>query len=135
MRTATLDGDTVANIIEAENTTVLPGVTLVEIPEHVGIGWTTPDGGQTWQPPPPPPPSPQQTSRQQLLDMLAETPKLSQRIASDAALWEATQPDSTLGQHHIDSIVRVVNGFQTVMDALTSLGVATGVLPPPETPA
>jgi len=133
MRTATLsaDGTTIENIIEAETLDAIPGVTLIEIANNVGIGWTTSDGGQTWQPPPPPPPSPQQTSREQLIEMMAQIPQLSTQITSDAKLWQNTGAGSTLGQNHIDSMVRIINGFQTVMEALIHFGVATNVLPPP----
>jgi len=62
--------------------------------------------------------------------LLAQQATLASQINTDAAMFAATPPGSTLTSEHIAALVRIVNGFNTTMQAIIAHLMLTGNAPP-----
>lgn len=67
------------------------------------------------------------TSLTNLQNLLAQQSALAQQIQADAAMFQGTTVGSTLQQEHLDALVRIVNGFSTVMGAITDHLTVNGI--------
>jgi len=114
---------TVNGVTTNEVTTTVTPPTVI-----VGIGWTTPDG-VNWTPPTTAAPTPQQQAAAGIVTLAAEQPAIAAQLQADitsvSAGWDtltSTERTAIMG--------RVLTGFDTVMTAVQTNAVATGVLRP-----
>jgi hypothetical protein len=75
-----------------------------------------------------------QAARDGIEALLAAAPDYLAQIQADAQVWQQTQPGDPLTQEHIDTLVRVVNGFTTVLAAVSNQIAVTGAIPPTSNP-
>ncbi len=66
------------------------------------------------------------TAQTTIATLLGQQSAFAAQIASDAAMFEATDVGSSIQQEHIDAFVRIVNGFSTTMEAIVSHLILTG---------
>jgi len=119
------DGSVIVNVVEAPDWMAEEHgwVPLADLPAGAGIGWTTPDGGKTWEPPP----QPIVAAQGQLAQLSQQVPEYAEQIQADLDAWSNLQPGAPLTADHIAAVVHLIAGMATVMQALQALGEATGV--------
>lgn len=133
MLAAEIQGSTIVNVVVCDQAfATAQGLTQIDqMTPEPGIGWTTSDGGQTWQPPAVPAPTPAQQAQGTLQTMFTQVPAMQQQISTDAAMFAATPVGSTLTAEHIAALGRIVDGFTTVLEALQAHAIFTGAIDPP----
>jgi hypothetical protein len=130
--TTTEDGQAFEEAVTEAGQTI---VDISAITPQPGIGWTTTDGGKTFTAPAPAPapaPSPQAQAAEELQQMAsADIPAFTAQITADANTITSTGWGSLTAANQQAILLRIVNGFSSVIAAIQTHAVATGTLPPP----
>jgi hypothetical protein len=115
-RYAEMNGSTVVNVTLATQATATQRGWLGPVPSNVGAGWTTPDGGQTWQPGTPPVSSDQANSTT-IRDALA------QALVNNRTFIDATKPATATAQASAayDAAVRQARQINALIRLLLGL--------------
>lgn len=99
-----------------------------------GTGWAYDAANQSWTAPVvvTPPPTPQQTATTQLQQMAAtDIPTFTSQLQTDISTVTNTGWAPLTAAEQQAMMLRILNGFGSVMQAIQTHAVATGTLPPP----
>jgi hypothetical protein len=126
----------VTNIVvcdDLEFATTMKWVDVDAMAPRPGIGWTTADGGQTFDPPvPPPPPAPtvQDQAAVQVQQLADSLPAQITQAQADAQTLSTLAAGQALTADQVAALQRAQQGWVQLLPALQALVTATGLAPP-----